>query len=204
MTFDGKLVSRPWHVILTAARGAGIAFTLNSGRRTMALQRILRSKYLAWLARRGPWAPLAAIPSCSAPHIRCKRPDHAIDVNSLDGGAGRLAMWLRAQGAAAVFTVPGEPWHIEVPLDDLEKLAARLAVPSLAVLTKTEREWVRELDHLRAANTNLKRRKELFALLKHRRKAIWLNAHRQGWDHKHRRARYRILYDRTVRYRRGH
>lgn len=204
MTFDGKLVSRPWYVVLTAARRAGVSFRLNSGRRTMAHQGRLRAAYLRYVKYGRPWAPLAAVPSCSAPHIRCDRPDHANDVNSLDGGAARLAAWLRRHGARAAFTVPGEPWHIEVPLADLKKLAARFRLPPLSKLTKTERAWVRELDRLRKAGKNMKRREELFALLKRRRKAIWRNAQKHGWKGHHRRARYEILHDRTVRYRRGH
>ena len=121
-TIDGKLVSDSWGTVLGAARASGVAFRLNSGRRTLDQQRALRAMYEASL-RGGPPAALAAVPSCSAPHIDCGHESHAIDVDALDGGAGRVATWLRARGAQAAFTVPREPWHIEVPEEQLLKLA---------------------------------------------------------------------------------
>src|SRR4051795_8044934 len=105
-TVDGKLVSDSWSTVLGAARRGGVAFHLNSGRRTMDEQRRLRAKYLA-SRHGGPPAALAAVPSCSAPHIDCGHESHAIDVENHDGGAGRMAKWLRAHGAQAQFTVSG-------------------------------------------------------------------------------------------------
>src|SRR5215217_1354500 len=99
-------VSDHWYVVLSAARRDGVSFTVTDGHRTMAEQ---QARYDVFL-RNG--SPTAARPSATAPHIRTGREDHAIDVNALDGGAGRLAAWLRAHGAAASFPVPGEPWHI--------------------------------------------------------------------------------------------
>ena len=114
MRFDGKRVSREWHTVLTAARGDGVRFTLNSGRRTLAEQALLYATFL----RVG--RPLAAKPSRTAPHIRVGRLDHAVDINASDGGAQRFAGWMQDHGLRAAFTVPGEPWHIESTADDLK------------------------------------------------------------------------------------
>ncbi len=103
LRFDGKRVSAQWYAVLTAARHDGVDFRLNSGRRTLAEQ--------AYLYNHQP--PLAAFPNPRAPHIRTGRIDHAIDVQSSDGGAQRLAHWMRRHGLPANFTVRGEPWHIE-------------------------------------------------------------------------------------------
>src|SRR4051812_18133075 len=96
VAFRGKTVSREWAaVLLEAARE--VAFMLDSGHRTMAEQQGLYDHYLRF------GSPLAAKPSANAPHIRIGRIDHALDVNALDGGAGRLAAWLRRKGAGATF-----------------------------------------------------------------------------------------------------
>jgi hypothetical protein len=118
-------VSREWAIVLTAADRAGVAFTLNSGHRTFAEQAELRRRYLAGTGN------LAAVPSHAAPHIRTGRPDHAIDVDALDGGETRLQRWLERQGARPTNPVRGEAWHVELPLADLRRLASRLALPPL-------------------------------------------------------------------------
>lgn len=117
-TFDGKKVSGRWYVVLSAARKAGVRFTLTSGHRTLAEQWRL---YRLWKAGRGN---LAAFPSPNAPHIRTGRAAHAIDVNSLDGGEQRLENWLdtRIKGVGADNTVPGEAWHLELTGPELEAL----------------------------------------------------------------------------------
>lgn len=201
--FDGKLVSSEWSTVLNAARKAGVRFRLNSGRRTMAQQQALYAAHLRHL-RGGPWAPLAAVPRATAPHIRVGRPDHACDVNALDGGANRLLAWLRRQGARAALTVSGEPWHIEVPRADLVRLARKFADP-LRALNATERRLVTELDRLRAQRKDLARRRVLIDDLTKRRKRIWQLAQPKpkgdgrGWGFGHRRARYSILLSRTKR-----
>ena len=58
-------------------------------------------------------------------------------MNALDGGAGRLAAGCAATAPARTFPVPGEPWHIEVPRDDLERLAASSATRSPATLRRS-------------------------------------------------------------------
>ncbi len=194
-TVDGKLVSESWGVVLAAARGRGIAFRLNSGRRTMEEQRRLRAAYERRL-QGGPWAPLAAVPSCSAPHIDCNQESHAIDVESNDGGAGRVARWLRGHGARADFTVPKEPWHIEVPEHDLKRLSRELSDP-LRFLNPTERRWVEEYDRLKRASRDRPRRASLRRAMKAQRKRIWRAAQKGGWDKWHRRERYRALHART-------
>ena len=194
-TIDGKLVSDSWGTVLGAARASGVAFRLNSGRRTMDQQKKLRAAYEASL-RGGPPAALAAVPSCSAPHIDCGHESHAVDIDALDGGAGRVAQWLRGKGAQAAFTVPREPWHIEVPEEQLIKLAGSLADP-LRVMTPTERRWCREYDRLKAADENRPRRGSLRRAMQAQRKRVWAIAQTDGWEKAHRKERYEQLLKRT-------
>jgi hypothetical protein len=196
-TVDGKLVSDPWATVLGAARRNGVAFRLNSGRRTMAEQRVLRAAYERFLAG-GPRAPEAAVPNCRAPHIDCNQQSHALDVENLDGGVGRLVRWIRARGAQPQFTVAGEPWHIEVPEAQLLKLAGELADP-LRFCTPTERRWCREYDRLKAADQDRPRRGSLRRAMKSQRKRIWRAAQDGGWEKAHRRERYEQLMKRTRR-----
>lgn len=201
-SYNGKRVSGEWQVILEEARDQGVRFTLNSGNRTIAEQKRLRAAYLRRLAG-GPWAPLAAVPSCSAPHIRCNRIDHAIDVDALDGGAGRLAAWLRRQGVNPRFTVPGEPWHIELTAAELRRLSARFSADPYRFLTPTEKRWAKEYDRLKAQRRDEPRRRSLRNAMKVSRKRIWRYAQpkKKGGDGKgwtrSRRARYKALMDRT-------
>jgi|tagenome__1003787_1003787.scaffolds.fasta_scaffold20829577_2 hypothetical protein len=191
-------VSAQWYAVLSAAKAAGVSFLVTDGHRTMAEQQDRFDHYQRF------GSPVAARPSPTAPHIRTGRPDHAIDVNALDGGAARLAAWLRKHGAAASFPVPDEAWHIEVPRDDLELLAGKLADP-LAGYPAKERQWIRAYDalvRLKDAGQDpadgRDRRARLRALMTDRRKAIWRAAQRSGWHHLKRRARYRSLLARTA------
>ncbi|MCK9250026.1 MAG: hypothetical protein M0P31_13765 [Solirubrobacteraceae bacterium] len=134
--YHGKRLSREWDIVLRAADRAGVRFTVTSGHRTFGQQAAL---YSAYRAGRGN---LAAVPSHNAPHIRTGRIDHAVDVNALDGGARRLADWLKRQGGVVSFPVPGEPWHLEMPASSLRKLAAKLGLPPL---TRAEKEHAANL-----------------------------------------------------------
>jgi hypothetical protein len=189
-------VSAQWYAVLSAAKADGISFLVTDGHRTMAQQRERWNTF-----QHG--GPPAAFPSPTAPHIRVGRPDHAIDVNARDGGAGRLATWLRSHGAAASFPVPGEAWHIEVPRDDLERLAKKVADP-LAGYPAKERHWIRTYDALLRMKHSghdpadgRERRASLRQLMTNRRKAIWRAAQHTGWHRLKRRARYRSLLART-------
>ena len=64
-------------------------------------------------------------------------------------------------------------------------------------LTREERRWVLEYDRLRAHGLDLQRRRVLRRVMRERRKAIWAEARRTGWDPNHRRERYRTLLART-------
>jgi hypothetical protein len=186
-------VSAEWHAVLTAARRDGVAFVVTDGHRTLAEQ----ADRFAVFQRDGH--PVAARPSPMAPHIRTGRPDHAIDVNALDGGAGRLAAWLRRHGAGATFPVPGEAWHIEVPRTDLERLARRVSDP-LAGYPAKERRWIRayarllkQKHHGHDTAEASQERARLRRLMTTRRKAIWRAAQQTGWNKLNRSARYRSL-----------
>jgi GH24 family phage-related lysozyme (muramidase) len=124
-SFDGNHVSDAWFEVLTAARRAGVAFRLNSGRRTFAEQQRLHD---LWRAGNGA---LAAVPSHTAPHIRTGRDDHALDVDVHVGeGVEGLRAWLRGHGLSTSLTVPGEGWHVEADsAAELRAAAARLAKP---------------------------------------------------------------------------
>ena len=191
-------VSAQWHAVLSAAKADGVRFLVTDGHRTMGEQQQRWDTYQRF------GHPVAARPSATAPHIRSGRPDHAIDVNALDGGAGRLAAWLRTHRAGATFPVPHEPWHIEVPRDDLERLAARFSDP-LAGFPAKERNWIHSYDKLVRLKhaghdpaDGSERRIRLRGLMTARRKAIWRAAHQSGWNHLKRRARYRSLLVRTT------
>jgi hypothetical protein len=192
---DGKRVSRKWWIVLRAAERDGVPFLLNSGQRTMDEQRALFNQNMQlvggrWVPR--PGRPLTAVPNASAPHIRVGRSDHALDVNSLDGGETRLERWVEDQGSHIEWnnTVAGESWHGEVPADDLNRLAARFE--PLLVLVDDEWRWVRELQRGPKAD----RRKVLKRVLTERRKDIWRAANKKGdggWNAHHRAERYAIL-----------
>jgi hypothetical protein len=195
---DDDRVSEEWHAVLTAARREGVSFLVTDGHRTMAEQ----ADRFATFQKFG--TPLAARPSPTAPHIRVGRPDHAIDVNALDGGAKRLAQWLRRNGVAATFPVQGEPWHIEAPGDQLVRLARKVSDP-FAGFSDKERRWIKAYDRLvelkrvgRDTDEAKQRRVELRALMTRRQKAIWLAAQQTGWRRLHRRARWKALKSRTT------
>lgn len=139
--FQGLKVSDEWDVVLTAAH-KDVDFTLTSGRRTMSDQRRL---YRLYRAGKGN---LAAYPSPNAPHIRVGRPNHAIDVDALDGGEARLEAWLRKNGVSPTNPVRGEAWHMELSARELKRLTARLSNTGyLPILRKgsTQRTEIRIL-----------------------------------------------------------
>ncbi len=70
--------------------------------------------------------------------------------------------------------------------------------------TDNEKAWIREYDQLRRKDENLERRRALRDMMRAQRKRIWHLARPkekggdgQGWDHAHRRERYRSLLART-------
>ena len=193
VTFRGKKVSREWATILHAAERE-VAFTLDSGHRSMEEQEGLYEHYLHF------GHPVAARPSPIAPHIRLGRIDHAIDVNSLDGGAGRLAAWLTHRGGHPRFPVAGERWHVELPAEDVRQLAQKLGL--LRGFTAYERRLIHEYDGLPRADAE--RRLRLRELMTTQRKRLWRLAQPiarggdgRGWNHANRRQRYRSLLART-------
>ena len=109
----------------------------------------------------------------------------------------------RVNGADATFPMPGEAWHIEVPRDDLERLARRVGDP-LAAYPEKERRWIRAHDELKRRQRNgqgtaqveleLARLKQVMTA---RRKAIWRAAQESGWNRLNRGDRYRSLKSRT-------
>lgn len=119
MSFDGKKCSREWFLVLSAARGAGVGFHLNQGRRTIQEQQYFYSIYRRY------GRPLAAVPSQAAPHIRYGQANHAVDIGAPQVYA--LAAWLRRHGVKPQWTVRGEPWHIELTMSELLRLAAKFA-----------------------------------------------------------------------------
>lgn len=124
--YAGTRVSGRWRTVLRAADRAGVKFHVTSGHRTFAQQQALYNQNMQAPGVPKPGHPLTAYPSHTAPHIRTGRADHAIDVNSLDGGETRLQRWLERQGARMSNPVPGEAWHMEINRDDLARLARKL------------------------------------------------------------------------------
>ncbi len=142
--FDGKLASSEWSVSLSAARADGVKFHLNSGHRSIDEQRELFEQNMFGPGDPRPGRPLTAFPNSNAPHIREGRIDHALDVENTDGGAQRLAAWMRRQGLPANFTVPGEAWHIESTAAALRSFAKEKGDP-LRELTPKERNMAQRL-----------------------------------------------------------
>jgi hypothetical protein len=64
-------------------------------------------------------------------------------------------------------------------------------------LRREERRWVVEYDRLHAAGRDLERRRVLRTAMRTRRREIWREAQRTGWDVGQRRRRYRTLLART-------
>lgn len=113
VNFRGLEVSAPWGVVLRAAEKAGVKFSLNSGHRTMAEQKVLfdRNMHLVnghWVPK--PGHPLTAVPSSTAPHIRVGREDHALD---MDPGSTEFGAFCLKHGLRITRPVVGEHWHIE-------------------------------------------------------------------------------------------
>lgn len=98
-------LSNDHYVLCTEAIRRGIIEPddLNEGRRTMAEQQHFFDNQ----------PPLAAKPSPNAPHIWEGRENHALDANSHNGAAKRLANFYESQGVDVVFNVPGEDWHFQ-------------------------------------------------------------------------------------------
>ena len=197
-TFDGKLVSQEWFVVLSAARRDGVYFRLNSGRRTMAQQKALYDNY-----RRNGW-PVAAYPNPNAPHIREGRIDHALDVNDEDGyasggGADNLRRWAARKGFTLVRTVRGEPWHLEIVGggDALRRFAARVkARPNPIRFTKPERRIIHLIRAVRKRKSTAARRAAIRGyklVIRGLREAIRRAAKRSGWNRNDRKRRYDAL-----------
>jgi hypothetical protein len=85
----------------------------------------------------------------------------------------------------------GEWWHFRYVG------TYRRRPPRLPHLRPDERRWVTEYDRLRREGRDRDRRSVLRRVMVERRKAIWTEAQRSGWDTNNRRRRYRSLLART-------
>lgn len=130
--FKGHRVSRDWHDVLTYVENElKTPVPLNSGQRTIPEQQRL---YDCWVRRcQGPRTPVAAKPSCGAPHIDCGQQSHALDIacddadrRSRSGQHWRVVRELQAIGLDVHHTVSSECWHIEVPEAQLKLTADRI------------------------------------------------------------------------------
>lgn len=148
-------LSEAHYIVCTEAIRQGIIEPedLNEGRRTMAEQ------WAFW--RNQP--PLAAFPSPFAPHIKKGFANHAIDCNSINHAADRLAGFYRSLGIRVAFNVPGESWH----MDTLSQTELRNAAKKIrrerdrAVLKSGERSGAirflkHQLDYIRDPQTRKK------------------------------------------------
>ncbi len=171
-------------------------FGLNSGQRTIAEQRVLYNRY------RNGTGNLAAYPNPNAPHIRVGRANHALDINSLDGGETRLERWVEGKGVDWRNTVRGESWHGEVSLSGLAKLARGARgyfkeKNKWACYTSDEKRWIQEYDRLLKARKGRKRREVLRGVMKAQRQEIYRAAAKSGWKNYNRRKRYASLLVRS-------
>jgi hypothetical protein len=95
--------------------------------------------------------------------------------------------WSHAEGARV-----GEWWHF------VYVGGYHPAGDPLAGFPADERRWIHEYDHLVATRRDVGRRRVLRRVMKQRRKDISQAAQKSGWNHLHRRDRYRSLYRRTT------
>lgn len=121
----GTRVSKSHAAMLSAYEDRyGVALHVNEGARTWAEQ----AKFYAHFKRFG--RPLAAKPSLSAPHIKWRKDNHALDINAgtKPGQAQHVAAFYRQHGVPVAFNVPGERWHMDV-LDeaDLKRAASKFS-----------------------------------------------------------------------------
>jgi hypothetical protein len=140
-------------------------------------------------AQRWFWAhrpPAAAFPGTS---------NHgwglAVDVKTRAAAAWILAHGERFGWSWDEGSRVGEWWHFRY-------VGGYVARPDrLAHLTSEERRWVSEYDRLRRERRDPERRRVLRRVMRRRRRGIWAEAHRTGWDVKNREKRYRSLLART-------
>lgn len=92
----------------------------------------MREQWALWRAYRAGRGNLAAYPNPAAPHIRFGRANHALDIDVHVGRTkrsiqpDRFIKWLRENEVYATRPVAGEWWHVEVPRDQLLRLARRI------------------------------------------------------------------------------
>ena len=189
-------VSAQWHVVLSAA-----ARRRRVPRHRRAPDDGEQAARYATYQRFG--RPVAARPSASRPAHPHGRHDHAIDVNALDGGAGRLAAWLRRHGVGATFPVPGEALAHRGAAARPRPAGSR-GVGSARGYPASERHWIRAYDRLRALEREGRDTADVRAppgapAHPHDQPptAIRRAAEQSGWDQLRRRDRYRSLEART-------
>lgn len=204
-TFHGVPVSTAARIVLEAAERAGVAFHLNDGRRTIAIQR-------QRVRDHGVWSPSnphgAALPNAGAPHIKHGAANHAWDVDLFrprPGGQLRLATFARQHGIPVAFNVSTEAWHADPTSEAALVAAARRLDDPFAGYPADEARWLREYDRLGGTKARTKagalaiagRRAVLRRVMRDRRKSIWRAAQDSGWDKLRRAERYRSLLART-------
>lgn len=69
--------------------------------------------------------------------------------------------------------------------------------PLLQGYREDEKAWIHEYDKLKKSKRSPTRRKQLQELMTKRRKWIWTQAQKHGWDSDHRAARYKSLFVRS-------
>jgi D-alanyl-D-alanine carboxypeptidase len=165
-------------------RRTGYTIMLNAGYRTLAKQQAL---YDGWLDRR-PGFNLAAFPGTS---------NHgwglAIDLQDWPSARPPLDRFGAPFGWSKTWSdAPSEGWHIRCDLPTWRRNRDHLLDP-FAALLDAERRWLREYLELKRTNSDPKRRRRLWHQLRTRRRDIWRQANKSGWDPFHRRERYAII-----------
>lgn len=196
-SYRGVPVSVAQRIILEAAARAGVAFRLNDGRRTIAIQEQRLRDHGSW----SPANPHGAAPARqSSPHLKWGLAHHADDVDLWRpaGGQLRLAAFYRAHGVPVLFDVSTEAWHMDPTSEAAVLAAARRLDDPFAAYPADERRWLREFDGLHGDRpATVQRRATLRRVMRARRKSIWRAAQDSGWGRLNRRARYRSLLART-------
>jgi hypothetical protein len=164
-------------------RQVGRSLGLNAAYRSYAKQQYLYNGYVS----HQPGFNLAAYPGMS---------NHgwglAIDLASpadrqLVDRFGARYGWAKRWSDA-----PSEWWHIKFNAPIWRANKGTLVDPFAALLSD-ERRWLTEYTKLKSANADRPRRRTLWKVLRARRKDIWRQAQKSGWNADRRAARYRLI-----------
>jgi D-alanyl-D-alanine carboxypeptidase len=174
--------ARSWNDMRAAAIEDGIAPGAFVPNGSASSARSVAAQHWFWNHR----PPAAAFPGTS---------NHGWGL-AVDVATRQAAAWILSHGHRYGWSWDegrrvGEWWHFRYVGGYKPK---RIPMPHL---TREERRWVTEYDRLRREGRDRPRRRVLRRVMLERRRAIWRETRRSGWDARNRRRRYATLLART-------